>query len=105
MRPGQAGGDGDAVTDAATAPATHEVVLVTYPSFTLPEELIVEFETESGWDLTVQTAGDAGELTNRPLSQRGIEPPSTLADLTEAPYADLFVTPGADDLQPGAGVS
>ncbi|WP_237770125.1 hypothetical protein [Ornithinimicrobium sp. CNJ-824] len=31
----------------------------------MPEELVAAFEAETGWDLTIQSSGDAGELTNR----------------------------------------
>ena len=165
-----AGADGDAATATAAARTTDEVILVTHSSFTLPEELIADFETQSGWDLTVQTTGDAGELTNRlvltagnPIgdvvfgidntygtralnegvlaaytpaglpgsaaehaleggtayltpvdfgdvcvnvenawfAEHGIEPPATLADLTDPTYADMFVTPGATTSSPG----
>jgi thiamine transport system substrate-binding protein len=51
---GEAGDAGDA-----------EVVLVTHESFHLPDELIVEFEKESGYQLETRSTGDAGELTNK----------------------------------------
>ncbi|WP_431473196.1 hypothetical protein [Ornithinimicrobium sp. W1665] len=59
------GNDADRSTGTAAAPTTDEVVLVTHSSFTVPEELVAAFETETGWDLTIQSSGDAGELTNR----------------------------------------
>ncbi|MFB9731431.1 thiamine ABC transporter substrate-binding protein [Ornithinimicrobium kibberense] len=57
--------DGDTSTATAAAPTTDEVVLVTHSSFNVPEELVTAFEAETGWDLTIQSSGDAGELTNR----------------------------------------
>ncbi|WP_289018270.1 thiamine ABC transporter substrate binding subunit [uncultured Ornithinimicrobium sp.] len=60
-----AGGDGETNTATAAAPTTDEVVLVTHSSFNVPEELVAAFEAETGWDLTIQSSGDAGELTNR----------------------------------------
>lgn len=42
-----------------------EVVLVTHASFALPDELIAEFEEQSGFELDVRAAGDAGEVTNK----------------------------------------
>ncbi len=42
-----------------------EVVLVTHDSFTLPEELVADFEADSGFDLVHRPAGDGGELTNK----------------------------------------
>lgn len=41
------------------------VVLVTHESFVLPEELQAAFEEQSGLDLEIRAAGDAGTLTNR----------------------------------------
>ncbi|GAA1167260.1 thiamine ABC transporter substrate-binding protein [Ornithinimicrobium humiphilum] len=41
------------------------VVLVTHDSFNLPDELVAQFEAESGYDLQIQQSGDAGELTNQ----------------------------------------
>lgn len=159
------GGDSD-----GSATAGGEVVLVTHDSFTLPEDLVAEFEQESGYTLTHTPAGDGGELTNKlvltdaePLgdvafgvdntfasravregvfapydpelpegaaehelpgdaedaltpidtgnvcvnvdtawfSQRDMEPPQTLEDLTDPAYRGLFVTPGATSSTPG----
>ena len=42
-----------------------KVVLVTHESFVLPDELVAEFEQESGYDLVIKAAGDAGALTNK----------------------------------------
>ena len=41
------------------------MVLVTHESFVMSEELQKQFEEESGYDLVVQAAGDAGALTNK----------------------------------------
>jgi thiamine transport system substrate-binding protein len=68
---GDDGGDAGSAADPATtgsgdaAPATGEVVLVTHESFFLPEELVADFEAESGLELTQRASGDAGTLTNR----------------------------------------
>ncbi len=56
------GGDDDAGDDGTTPT---EVVLVTHESFHLPDELIADFEKESGLKLTIRGTGDAGELTNK----------------------------------------
>ncbi len=49
------------------APASDEksVVLVTHDSFAMSDELIATFEEESGYDLKLLRAGDAGEMTNK----------------------------------------
>ena len=41
------------------------VVLVTHESFTLPKPLEKQFEQESGYELEVRAAGDAGTLTTK----------------------------------------
>ena len=45
--------------------SAHEVVLVTHESFVMPDELVAQFEEESGYDLVLQASGDAGALTNK----------------------------------------
>src|SRR4051812_50228705 len=42
-----------------------KVVLVTHESFVMSKELQEQFEEESGYDLVVKAAGDAGALTNK----------------------------------------
>ncbi|WP_193606709.1 thiamine ABC transporter substrate-binding protein [Nocardioides lijunqiniae] len=140
------------------------VVLVTHESFALPDEVVAAFEEESGYQLEVRAAGDAGTLTNKLVltegnptgdvafgvdntfasraleagvfegldldlpagaetyvldgdddralapvdnanvcvnvddtwfDEKGIDPPATLADLTDPAYEDLFVLPSA----------
>jgi thiamine transport system substrate-binding protein len=159
---GDDGGDG--------APSSDRVVLVTHESFTLPKKLLRQFEDETGYELDVRAAGDAGVLTNKlvltkddplgdvafgvdntfasraldegvfapyaaelpvgaegltlaggddqaltPVDQASVcvnvddtwfadhdlEPPSTLDDLVDPAYRDLFVTPGAATSSPG----
>ncbi|MCY7396330.1 MAG: thiamine ABC transporter substrate-binding protein [Nocardioides sp.] len=51
--------------DDGAAAAAAEVVLVTHESFVLPDELQAAFEQQSGLDLVVRSAGDAGTLTNK----------------------------------------
>ena len=45
--------------------SAHEVVLVTHESFVLRDELVAQFEEESGYDLVLKASGDAGALTNK----------------------------------------
>lgn len=45
--------------------STDEVVLLTHESYSLPEELVEEFESETGLTLIQRAVGDAGSLTNR----------------------------------------
>src|SRR6478735_2297479 len=93
-----------------------EVVLVTHESFVLPKKLQKKFEEESGYELTVRAAGDAGALTNKlvltkdnPLGDVAFGVDNTFASraLDEgvfAPYdatlpegAEQYLLPGDDD--------
>ena len=49
--------------DAAGNPT--EVTLLAHDSFQLPDELLAQFEQESGFTLKVRPLGDAGRLTNQ----------------------------------------
>lgn len=51
--------------DAAGGSKAETVVLVTHESFVLPDELVAQFEDESGYDLVIKASGDAGALTNK----------------------------------------
>lgn len=42
-----------------------EVVLVTHDSFALPDELVAQFEAETGYQLTTRAPGDGGALVNQ----------------------------------------
>lgn len=57
------GGEGDDGSDTADAPS--RVVVLTHGSFSLPDELVEQFESESGYDLVVRSSGDAGQLSTR----------------------------------------
>jgi thiamine transport system substrate-binding protein len=57
------GEDGEGATEQGAA--SDEVVLVTHESFRLPKPLLRQFEAESGLDLEIRSAGDAGALTTR----------------------------------------
>ncbi len=62
------GGGGDADDGGS---GSSEVVLITHESFQLPDQLIAEFEKESGLTLKVRATGDAGELTNKLVLTKG----------------------------------
>lgn len=171
--PPPAPGDDAAGTTSGepAALAEREVVLATHGSWAAPEGTLEQFTAETGYEVVVQTSGDAGELTNElvltqdaPIADavfgidnafagravaegvledyaadpqpagseelaalggapaqltpidygdvcvnvddawfeaEGLEPPETFEDLTDAEYADLFVTPGATTSSPG----
>ncbi len=63
-------GGGDDADDASGSAPT-EVVLVTHESFVLSDDLVAQFEEESGYTLTVRAAGDAGALTNKLVLTKG----------------------------------
>lgn len=50
---------------------SNKVVLATHDSFVVSDELIAEFEAETGLDLVVMKAGDAGALTNKLILTKG----------------------------------
>ena len=58
-------GDTEETTEAAAPADTGTVTLVTHDSFALPEELVAQFEADTGYQLEIQLSGDAGELTNQ----------------------------------------
>lgn len=168
--PADTGGE---TTGATAGPDAEggEVVLVTHGSWVAPEGSLEAFTEQTGYEVIVQTGGDAGELTNElvltrdapvadavfgidntfagravsegvlaeysadpgpagaeelaelggapeyltPIdygdvcvnvddawfAEEGLEPPTSLEDLTDPAYADLFVTPGATTSSPG----
>ncbi len=57
-------GEDDPAASASGEPGG-TVVLVTHESFSLPKKLLRAFEEESGYDLEVRAAGDAGTLTTK----------------------------------------
>ncbi|QBR92581.1 thiamine ABC transporter substrate-binding protein [Nocardioides euryhalodurans] len=59
------GGSSDEQSTAEDGTTPGEVVLVTHESFNLPKPLVKQFEEESGLDLEIRSAGDAGALTTR----------------------------------------
>jgi thiamine transport system substrate-binding protein len=62
----------DARSSGSGSPeAGGEVVLVTHESFALPDEVVAAFEEQSGYDLVVRAAGDAGTLTNKLVLTQG----------------------------------
>ena len=56
---------GPAGSPAADAPAPTTLTVVTHDSFNLTEELLTQFEADSGLDVTFVAPGDAGTLTNQ----------------------------------------
>lgn len=83
------------------------VVLVTHDSWFLPKPVIRSFEQESGYTLQVQSAGDAGTLTNK-LVLTADDPTGDVAFGVDNTFASraldagVFDTAGVD-LAPGAG--
>jgi thiamine transport system substrate-binding protein len=58
--------DGNEPAHPATdQPAASTVTLVTHDSFAMDPDVLKDFETSSGYSLTVLTVGDAGTLTNQ----------------------------------------
>lgn len=57
--------DASSTASSDAAAETGPVVLLTHDSFQLPENLVAEFEQQTGRTLTVRPSGDAGELTTK----------------------------------------
>ena len=53
------------------AGGSNKVVLATHDSFVVSDELIAEFEKDTGLDLVIVKAGDAGALTNKLILTKG----------------------------------
>lgn len=106
-------------SDDDSGASQSEVVLLTHDSWAAPDELLAEFETESGYRLKVESIGDAGELVNKLVLTKG----SPLGDVVygidntfatraldedvlaayradSVPTGDFDVPTGADSLTP-----
>ena len=98
--PDRSSGSGDGSSAGGT------VVLVTHDSWFLPKRVIRAFEEESGYTLQVQSAGDAGTLTNK-LVLTADDPTGDVAFGVDNTFASraldagVFDTAGVD-LAPGA---
>ena len=72
--PDDAGSTDDMASRTTAVPPPSDpgtVVLTAHDSFTLPEELIEAFEAESGYELQIQLAGDAGAMANQVVLTAG----------------------------------
>ena len=81
-----------------------ELVVMTHDSFSLPDELISDFENEQGATLRILRSGDAGAMVNQAILSRD----APLADvlfgvdstfLTRALEADIFLPYGSPELE------
>ena len=54
-----------AVCSLATAAQAVELRVLTHSSYSLPKPLVAQFERDSGIQLKVSKAGDAGEMLNK----------------------------------------
>jgi thiamine transport system substrate-binding protein len=94
------------VGSGGSSSAGKDVVLVTHDSFVLPQDLIRQFDRQSGYHLVVQASGDGGTLTNKLVLTQG-DPTGDVAFgvdntfATRALDADVFA-PYDVTLPPGA---
>ncbi|MFK5647488.1 thiamine ABC transporter substrate binding subunit [Ornithinimicrobium sp. LYQ121] len=89
--------DDTAQTSAMAAPAPttpDEVVLFAHDSFAVPEELVAQFEADTGFQLEIQLAGDAGQLANQ-ISLTAGSPVADVAFGVDNTYAGRAVEAGA----------
>lgn len=92
--------------DTDEAEAADQVVLVTHESFSLPEELIAEFEAEHGQKLVVRASGDAGALSAK-LALTKDNPTGDVAFGIDNTFASRTLAEGVfavTDAAPVAGV-
>ncbi len=83
----------------ASRPLGEGVFAASTPSVTPPEEYAL---AEGGDRLVpIDSASVCVNVDTAWFDQEGIDPPQTLADLTDAAYADLLVTPGASTSSTG----
>lgn len=54
-----------------TTPGPREVVLLTHDSFAVPQDVLNQFEVETGYRVKVLRSGDAGQLANKVVLTKG----------------------------------
>lgn len=57
--------------DGTAGPADTKVVLASHESWSVPEEVLAVFTEQTGYEVEVQAAGDAGTLTNKLVLTKG----------------------------------
>jgi thiamine transport system substrate-binding protein len=101
------GGGSTTGRDGSDAEDDRTVTLLTHDSFAVPEEVLAEFEAESGYAVEVVQSGDAGQLTNKlvltadnPLGDAVFGIDNTFAG--RAVEAGILAEHAAADLPPSA---
>jgi thiamine transport system substrate-binding protein len=112
------GGDGSTATEPSSSSGAEQgggtVVLATHESFHLPKRLVRAFEAETGYDLEVRAAGDAGTLATKlsltadnPIADAAFGIDNTFASrpLGEGAFAEVTTaaTPPAEYALPEGG--
>jgi thiamine transport system substrate-binding protein len=106
LQPRRGRGDGSTATEPSTSSSGAEqgggtVVLATHESFHLPKKLVQAFEAETGYDLEVRAAGDAGTLATKlsltadnPIADAAFGIDNTFASrpLGEGAFAEVTTT-------------
>lgn len=116
---GESGG-GDPTTEGTDGHAGGVVRVVTHDSFAIPDELVEQFETETGYTVELSAPGDGGALVNQliltkdaPLGDVAYGIDNTFASRALAedvfasytspalpPSAEAYLVPGSDALTP-----
>ncbi|RYU14534.1 thiamine ABC transporter substrate-binding protein [Nocardioides iriomotensis] len=65
------GDQDDAAGGSAEGGSSKEVVVATHDSWNMSKQVLRDFEQQTGYDLTIQPAGDAGALTNKLVLTKG----------------------------------
>lgn len=84
----------DSGGDSSGGSGEDTVVLVTHDSFSLPDEVVAEFEEDSGYDLQVRQVGDGGTLTNELVLTADDDPLGDVAFGVDNTYASRALDAG-----------
>lgn len=74
--------------------ASSKVVLLTHDSFNLPDEVVEQFESETGHELVLRSSGDAGQLSTK-LALQADNPAGDVAFGVDNTFASRVLDAGA----------
>lgn len=83
------------------------ITVVSHDSFSLPEEVLEKFEAETGYQVTIATSGDAGQVTNKVVLTKDAPMGDVLVGIdntfaSRALNEEVFIPHGIEKLPAGA---